>query len=98
MKELQLEELERYLADLIKQRKKLQRQINSVRNQIHNKQTYDKYYRGTVNHNPIRDGVTAQELFGKPHRCLTTEEMKLYHKIKQRERRARVKAERSAQC
>ena len=94
---IQLEELKSTLADLIKQKKDIQQRINSIRNQISNKQVYDKYYRGTVNHNLIRDGVTAQELFGKPHHCLTAEEMKLYRRIKQKERRARVKAERSGQ-
>ena len=97
MKELQLEELESTLAALVEQREDLQRQINAIRKQIRNKKAYEKHFRGTVNHKAIRDGVTAQELFGKPHQCLTAEEKRLYLKIKQRERRARVKAERSRQ-
>ena len=97
MKELQLEELERSLADLIKQREELKRKIKSVRKQIHNKKAYEKYFRGTVNHSAIRNGKTCQELFGKPRKYLTADEARTYQRLKQAERRARVKAERSAQ-
>lgn len=97
MKELQLEELERSLADLIKQREDLKRQISALRKQIHNKKSYEKYFRGTVNHNAIRNGKTSQELFGKPRKYLTADEAREYQRLKQAERRARVKAERSAQ-
>lgn len=91
----EIEELESILINLINQRKEIQTQINILRNQITNKKIYDKYYRGIINHNFIKDGITCQEIFGKKHCELTEDEKRKYYKIKQAERRKRVKAERS---
>lgn len=95
MKELQLEELERSLADLIKQREELGCQIKSLQRKIANKKAYDKHFREAVDHRSIRNGKTCQELFGKPRKYLTADEARTYQRLKQAERRARVKAERS---
>jgi phage shock protein A len=91
----QIEELESTLAELIKQRKEMQKQIYKLREKIKNMKAYDKYFRSVINHNQDRSGSTCQELFGKKHSDLSKDEMRAYNKIKQAERRARVKAERS---
>jgi uncharacterized coiled-coil protein SlyX len=90
----EIEELESTLAELVKQRKEMQKQIYKLREKINNMKTYDKLYKSVVDHNQDRSGSTCQEILGKKHKDLNKEEMREYHKIKQAERRARVKAER----
>lgn len=94
----EIEELESTLAELIKQRKEMQKQINKLREKINNMKSYDRYYRSVIDHNQDRSGITCMELFGKSHGSLSADEMRQYLRIKQAERRARVKAERSEQC
>lgn len=91
----EIEELESNLAELVKQRKEMQKQIYKLREKINNMKTYDKLYKSVVDHNRDRSGSTCQELFGKPRKDLTVEEAREYQRLKQAERRARVKAERS---
>lgn len=94
----EIEELESTLAELVNQKKELQKKIDKLRQKIKNMKVYDKIYKSVIDHRQDRSGSTCEELFGKNYSCLSADEMRQYLRIKQAERRARVKAERSKQC
>lgn len=91
----EIEELEKNITELIEKRKQIQNLINQLRQTLNNKKVYNKYYKSVISHKNIRQGATCQELFGKRKCDLTDDEKRRYYRIKQAERRARIKAERS---
>ena len=90
----EIEELQKTIAELIEKRKQIQYLITRLRQNLRSRKNYDKYYKSITNHKSIRQGATCEELFGKRRCELTDDEKRQYYRVKQAERRARVKAER----
>lgn len=95
--QVEIEELQKNIAELIDKRKQIQCLITQLRQSLRNKKNYDKYYKSIISHKSIRQGATCEELFGKRRCELTDDEKRQYYRVKQAERRARVKAERKNQ-